>query len=313
MDSTRPSADLIRALATAEAAGSLVGHVFDYAVEQPVERFTRRDRVFEQVEGALTEHVLSTAIETVARGFVERERKRAKQRGDKWRDWLPCDAVEQLTELTGRPVVIDEPLLLAAIEQPAIRAGVRAMVKDTLDAFVKSVTTGGLLGSSGRKRGLLGGLGGQIQKQLGRGVSLFVDGSLNVILKRLIARLGQPETQEQLGRLIQSSFVRELETPTKRFWGIAKGLPVDEVLDLVPGIVMHNIDREALKEIISEEVGLALDAVGTQSVRELLADDEQLSAWRADVSELLVPFVVEVAASGKLEGWFGDVVDEATS
>ena len=309
MDSNRPIADLIAALAAPEAASSLVGRVFDYAVAQPIGRFVDRGSILEQVERALTEHTITTAVETVARGFVDRERERAKERGDRWGDWLPADAQEQLTELAGRPVVIDEPVLLAAIEQPAVRAGVRAMVKDTLDAFVKSVTKGGLLGSTGHKKGLFGGIGGQLQKQLGRGVSRFVDSSLNVILKRVIVRLGQPETQAQLGRLIQSNFVRELQAPTRRFWGVAKSFPVDDILDLVPAIVIHNIEREPVQRIIKDEVERALETIAESTVSELLDDDAALAGARAELIALITPLVTEFASDGQMEEWLEGLPD----
>lgn len=309
MDSNRPIADLIAALNDAESAGSFVGSVFDYAVAQPVDRFADPSRALAHVERALTERIVSTAIETVARGFVERERERAKERGDKWGDWLPDDAKEQLTELAGQPVVIDERVLLAAIEQPAVRAGVRAMVKDTLDAFVKSVTKGGLIGPSRRKKGLFSGLGDQLQKQLGRGVSRFIDTSLNVILKRVIVRLGQPSTQEQLGRLVQSTFVRELDAPTRRFWGVATSLPIDEVLDLVPEIVTHNLKREPLQRIIQDEVDRAIEDIGKSSVAELLGDEDDLASLRTDVIELITPLVQEFAVEGHFDRWLGNLPD----
>jgi len=140
-------------------------------------------------------------------------------------------------------------------------------------------------------------------------VSKFVDTSLNVILKRVIVRLGQPSTQEQLGRLVQSTFVRELEAPTRRFWGVAKSLPIDEVLDLVPAIVTHNVEREPLQRIVREEVEQSLEHIGESTITELADDESIVAAWRADLVDLITPLVQELASDGYFDEWLGSLPD----
>lgn len=290
----------------------------DFVLDRPVGAFVNPQRLDFWLDHAFDEGALHAAVEAHVQGFVEREQARAKARGDRVRDWISPEAQAELRAFAARPVVFERATLERWVDQDAVRTILQSIVRETLDRFIDTVrpggSGGGLVGAVGRRtiglasragRGLLGGLGGQVDELLRGAVSSFVSGSMGLMVDRFVGILMQPETQRQLGRLRLSAYEQAMKSETAAIFDQVAAEPaLEDLLEALPGLLAHNLDRGEVRALIREEAQRWVEAEGARAIRDFLPA-ENIAALRDELAALVLPMVVEFVGSGGFAAWAG--------
>lgn len=304
------------ALANQTKTEALVGLAFDFVVAQPVSTFIEPAQVLAHVDRALEESLTETALRQHVRPFLDRELARARSRDDRVGDWLTAEALAELRSLAARPVHLKRSFLEGLVKQEAVAHLVRSVVEETLDRFLQTLkpggSGGGVLGAMGRGavglasgfgKGILGGLGAQMEAQLKSAASAFIASSMNVVMDRVVTILASPETGARLGRMNMAGFDEAMKQKTHKVLAQALKLPIDDLLDVVPGLLAHNLARPEIRAGILEELEAFLAIEGARTLREILEASKGLDAWRAEVIVRAVPLVHKFAVTEEFRAW----------
>lgn len=307
---------LLAALADETKTETLVGLGFDFVIDQPVSTYLEPTRILAHLDHALTVELTEQAIRRHLRPFLDRETARAQARGDRVGDWLTPEARATLRELVGRPVKLERRFLEGLVKQEAVTHLVRSVVEETLDRFLQTLkpggTGGGVFGAMGRGavglasglgKGLLGGIGAQVEGQLKAAAGTFIAGSMNVLLDRVVHLLAAPDTGVKLGRMNQAGFDAALEQKTGHVAERGMKLPVDELLAVVPGLLAHNLARPEIRAGLLEELGAFLEVEGARTLRDVLAEARDVDAWRAEVVSVGAPLLRAFVQSEGFKAW----------
>jgi hypothetical protein len=206
--------------------------------------------------------------------------------------------LEVLRELTARPVRLDPTFLQGLVEQEAVRHLLRTVVEDSIHRFVQSFKT---LGPAGG-RGLLGKFAAQVETQLQRAAALFVQSSMDQLLKLLARTLSTEDSARRLGRLNRAGFEALLKVESVDLLRAVHRLPLDDLLSLIPHVLLHNVQRAEIRRAILEEAAAVLAVEGTRTLAELL-DEESGKAWRQTFVETGAPLLKEFMRSDQVTEW----------
>lgn len=315
------SIPLAAALADASATEALAGVLIDFALDQPVARVITPAHLLADLDRALDERLTERNIQKHLRPFIDREIARAKARGDVIGDWFTAEAKAELRSLAARPINIPPRTVERWVKRDEVRTLVRSAVQDTLESFIATVKTGGsgggTVGAVGRRAfgfakkasgGVLGSIGSQIEGQLKRAVNAFLANNLDGILDKAVRIATAPETRQTVSKEAVRIFDRAMKTKGEDVAKYAEKLPWDDLLEALPGQLSHNLNREAIRAGIQEEVQAFLDADPDLTVRGLFADDAAVQAWKAEALPMVAPLLAEFWASPEAIGWWRDHV-----
>ena len=220
--------------------------------------------------------------------------------------WLPAGASEAIAALLGEPAPLPRPLVDEMVSSDRVREEVRAMLNETLSSFIARAVGGSeapagslrsalgrsALGFAAAGKTLLGGLGGQVQKQLQERVRDFVDGSVAAMQGHIADKLLSPETAETLGKRRREAFLQALSsTEAEAAAFVEAQLPHARLEPLAPSVIAHNLRRPAVRELIESELAEVLRELSTQTVGELLDELGLRARVRAASHEALVPLM----------------------
>jgi len=310
------STDLKTRLGTPADAGAFLGLAFDFALAQPVSTYVLADRILAHLDHALSEPRLVEWTERHLRPFLERERARAKERGDRVRDWMTAELQAELRALAAKPVELDPKMVERLVRQDSVRHMLRSVVQETLDRFVDTLRPGGqgggLLGSVGRSafgfasrasKGILGNISSQIESQLKSAVTGFVQSSMNMMLDRVVHIIRSPEMRRQLSRSGVALYDEVVKSKTTDIWEFVMArVDLDDLLEAIPGQLAHNLERPAIRDGLLAEVAAFLDVEGERPVSTLLAP-ESVASLRADVIDIGTPLLGALAQTPAFAAW----------
>ena len=313
---TDPVAVLLARLTDPTQTASLVDLAFDHVIAQPVVTFVDADRILEWAKLSLRESVTAQVVGVHVRGFVERERTRAAKRADRVDDWLTPEAVAVLRELARRPIVLDRELVRAFVHQDAVRHLLRTIVEETLGRFVQTVMpsggSGGIMGSLGQsalgfasrmKKTLIGNIGLHLESQLHKAAKTFVETSLGYVLERVVELLASEESAARMGRLAGAGFDKTLPLTTDRIWRSLGQASVDALLEVVAGLIAHNLERPEVQEILTEEIAAMLQIEGERPLEALLDESGTTSFWRDEIRRVAVPQLNRFCETDAFRNW----------
>ncbi len=317
----RATQKMMKGMRDPAGAAALTGLIFDFVVEQPINRYVDGERLLGHLDRGLDEALVEEALKTHWQASMEREHERAKARGDTVKDWLTAEAQAELRSLAAKPVDLDRALLEKLVAQDTVQHMLQNIIKETLDRFVSSLKGSGGGGGGGVARGvgraafgfakkaagggILGAIGGQVEEQLRRGVRTFVDSSMNVMRERVVAILSSQETARMLGRNKLTAYEKAMETPTAKITKGSLKTPVEELAEIIPGVIVHNLQRPEIRQGILDEVVAWLEIEGEKSVREALGPEENVAALRAELVGLLTPMFGELMDYEPYLEWLG--------
>lgn len=307
---------LQQGLADPDAAGALAGVLFDYLLDQPVATFVAPDRLLGHLDRILDEALTEPWVEAHLKPGLARERERSKTRGDVVGDWLTAEAKAELRSLAAKPVRLNRRFLEGLVKQDAVHHMLRSIIQETLDRFVTTVKPGGdgggIAGSVGRgvlgaaKRAGLGGIGAQVEAQMTRAVYAFVQGSMNLMLERLVVILSSPETATQFARTNLGLYDKLMATPTGDLLNWGDPRIGDDIAEALPGVLAHNLAREEVRAGIREEVAAWLAIEGEKPLSGLFASEAAIAALRAEVVEIGGPLVSGFGADARYLDWLAE-------
>ena len=298
----------------------LVGLFFDHTVAQPVNSVLDAEILLAQIDRGIDERVTERLVLEHLRPYIDREKARAAVRKDSVGDWFSAELQAELRALAMRPVRLDRKFLRTAVQQDAVKHMVRSIVEETLNRFVSTLkpggSGGGLIGSVGRGafgiasragKGILGQLGSQFENQLQSAVSSFVQNSTSMMLDRRIVILTNPETAQHLGRSGAAAYDAVMKQSTADVWSFAERvMPIDDLLECLPGQLLHLMGRDDIREGIREEVAAVLAVEGEKSISELFVDDGHLDAMRSEVIQVGAPLLTGFAGTEVFAAWLAE-------
>src|SRR5438552_19091519 len=110
----------------------------------------------------------------------------------------------------------------------------------------------GLAGAAGR--GLFGGIGEEIQRQIEERLKELVDSGVSLLQHRVAQKLASDETAQQLGRRRRRMFLDLLKQPESELAHTVERTPHAVIEAMIPPIVMHNLGREEFVRALREEI-----------------------------------------------------------
>lgn len=304
-----------------EQMQKLAGLAFDFLCEQRVSSFLSVEQVLEAIDkGGEPERVAR-----FQERFLKPQRGRlielARKSPVKVGAWLPGDVRDELLAMLGEPAPLPKKLVEEAVASERVRDEVKAMLQDTLTSFinkavggVSDATPAAVGGAIGRltknfaaaSKGILGGLGDTLQKQLQEKVRDFVDGSVTAVQKRIAEKLTSPETAAMVGKQRRKMILGALEEGERDVAAWIAKQPNDRIDAMVPKLVQHNLARAELRDAIRGEVGVVLEELSKQTLGELL-DELGLRAWaRAGTIQAGGPLLRNFCGSEAFAAWWSE-------
>ena len=269
---------------------AFLDRVYDFSCDQPVASFVDREHLLAALDDAAQPDRVARAVERL-RPVRERLFERAKKSELKLGVWLPEPLKDAVAAFLGQPVKIPRKLIDEAVTSERMRENLRAMMQESISSVLTKATTAspggrglrgmiGLAGAAGR--GLLGGLGEEIQRQLEERVRDFVDGGVSMVQQRIAQKLASEETANELGHRRKKAFLHLMETSEADAARTVERAPWPLLDGLWPVALKHNLQRAEVRAAILAEVDAALADVGAQKLGALLDEAglrEHLRGW----------------------------------
>lgn len=282
------------------------------------------ERVLSAIDDTVTEPRVARFHERFVAPARERLLARANASSILLGAWLPDEAKTKIADLLGAPMPIPKQFIDEAVANEKVRDQIRDMLRDTLTSFVAKATGGGgqgqgqggggagLMGAIGfgarafgaAGKSLLGGLGDEIQKQMQERVRDFVDGAVAGVQDRIAKRLADPKTAEDLGKRRKKGFLKLLEkTEAEAAKAIGKA-PHAQIDALVPSIVVHNVKRKELREVVKAEVEAVLAELQKDTIGGLLDEAGAREIVREALHRHALPLLRELCKTPAFEAWW---------
>ncbi|GAC1362351.1 MAG: hypothetical protein NVSMB47_14460 [Polyangiales bacterium] len=263
-----------------EALRAFLDLAYDFACTRPLSDFVDPAKVLPALDAALTPERIAEAQTRIGAPVRERLLARADQSKLTLAAWLPEPVAAKLAERLGKPAPLPQAMIDDLVGSEKVRDAVRTMLNESLTSFVSKATGGdstagaGLRGAFGfakaAGKGLLGGLGEELQKRMQEKVKDFVDSSVATLQKRIAERLSSEETARALGQKRRGAFEKLLQTTEPRAAkSIRKADPAAADRDL-PAIVAHNLARPPVREAIEAEVAAIVAELSKETLGEHL-------------------------------------------
>ncbi|MBW1872161.1 MAG: hypothetical protein JRJ19_08860, partial [Deltaproteobacteria bacterium] len=262
------------------------------------------DRLIRMAQSPFLKHVITKHF----RPFLDREAARAEQQGEQVSAYLTPQANQVFDDLSSRPVHLEQQFLEKLIKQDAVRHLIKMIVIETINRFIKSIKGDGdgLLGKVGKLgigSGLFSKVGKQIEAHLQSAAASFVQGSLDRVMKTVVATVSSPEMAVHLGKLNKAGYRAILALETTIVWQALLRQPLDDLLAVVPGLLSFNIDRAVVQEAVTAEVKAVLDAEESKTIRQIVNDDQLTAQWRAECVEIGSELLSNFARSPEFQSW----------
>ena len=299
------------------ALAALLDKAFEFLCERRVGEIVDTDRVLAMVDAVGT---LERVTRFTAR-FVVPARTRLLALAGKSElllaEWLPPASRDVLANFLGQPMPIPRKLVDEAVASERVRDSVRALLQESLSSVISrgfQATPGGgkglrgVIGFGARAagaagRGIFGGLGDELQRQVEERVRDFVDGGVGMVQTRIAQKLSSEETARELGVHLRHGFLdllKKTEAMAAKFLGHA---PHELIDALVPVIVTHNLARKEVRDALRTEVDATLAQLSKQTIGELLDELGLRELARTATRERLGPLAVAFVASPQFAAW----------
>jgi len=285
-----------------------------FALERPVAELVSTDDVATIVTAVLLAPSIRSATDTHVKPAWRRQQQRAREEHDTVGDALPPEAVNAIETIIKRGEGPRFAWMQGAVEPKLAAQLIAPIVQQVLLGFVTRLSgnLGGVGSSSASLMGMLGrgvqqrasaladvgkamisGIGVDVDKKLQGAAKDFSETASATIRDALQARLKSPEGQALVQQMGVQIFKRIRETEVHIVQDDFSHLPIEEIIDLVPGIVAHNRDRAFIGRVIGEEVQAAFATVGHQTLGELL----DAHGLRSDVEAIAIRVVPPTLAT----------------
>ncbi len=294
-----------------DALGRLVDGAFDFLCERRLQELVDVERVLAALDAMTAEPRLTSLISRLVAPARRRIIDRLLQSDRLLGVWLPGPVKDSLAQLLAAPVRIPKKWIDQAVADERVREQVRTTMQEALSSAVQKgfkATPGGrglkgmigLAGAAGR--GLFGGVGEEIQRQIEERLRDLVDSGVSLLQQRVAQKLASDETSQQLGRRRRRAFLEAMKVPESEAGRSLDHAP-HAVLDaLTPAVAAHNLGRAEFRQALREEIAAAVTELSRQPLGELL-DELGLRAIMKDAARAqALPLLYEFVASKHFPG-----------
>jgi len=302
------------------ALAKLIDIGFDFLCTRRVDELVDPSRVLAVIDDTHTEPRAAEFHRRLTVPLRERLLERAKNSTVLLGAWLPPEAKDRIAELLGRPAPIPQHMIDEAVSSEAVRDQIREALRDTISNFIKNAGAGGAAGGGGGAlrgafgigarafgaagKAVLGGLGDELQKQMQDRVKEFVDGAVEGVQDRIAKKLSDPKTAEELGKRRRAAFLKMLDRSEAEAAKLVARGPHAEIDALVPSIVVHNVKRQELRDVIKAEVTAVVTELSKDTIGTLLDQAGARELARKALHAQLLPLTREVVGTPEFKAWW---------
>lgn len=303
------------------ALASLLDLLFDHTCARPVSDFIDADRVLAILDEVATVERITQVRARFVKPLSDRLLERALGSELLVATWLPEAQAARLTELSGKPARIPKKVIDEVIANEKVRDEVRTTLSETLTSFIRKASapvsgpaTSGLRGALGfgaravasAGKGLLGGIGDELQRQLQDRVRDFVDASVEAIQERIARKLGSDETAAALGKRRRKWVAETLARTEKQVASQILASRIEELEAMVPALIAHNVKRAEVRAAITDETRAWVEEASKQSIGELLDEYGIKEHARAALHAHGLPFARALCATPSFSAWWAE-------
>lgn len=198
-------------------------------------------------------------------------------------DWLRGDAREQFLNLLGNPVEMDAGRTMEMLDHEAMRDLVRKVLRETLSNFARRLRTpipeSKLLSGIGKRAagvakkrleavsnigdGVVGAVGGQVERQMEKRIGDFVDSAVGGVLRRIAEHVVDPDRQEQYGKMRVAVAERVMETSCEGAARTIRQVDLDQVAGFVAADLREAAGDQRVQAWIEDIVAHEIEGEGT--------------------------------------------------
>ena len=281
------------------AADKLASIAVNDLLATPMVELVPADEVGARTVRVLAGLAMADNLEELVRERIEFVVGHLADEGGKVGDGLSAEARAALETLLAEPYAMDPEHTLKALDHEAMRGLVRRVLRETLTSFAKrmrpSVPESRVLKGIGRRarklaarpkerlsglgEGVVGKVGGEVERQMERKVGDFVDGAVGSVLRRIAEYMAEPANLESFGqmRVAGSRILRSLpDDPLTERW---------------------------IRQAVADEVSLA------ETLGDYLERGNILEPIRDWATADLAPRVRALATNEAFEAWFASLID----
>lgn len=265
-------------------------------------------------------------LDDLVRERIELVEGRLRDEPGRLGDWLSDDARAALEVLLGAPYTMDPEHTLKALDHEAMRGLVRRVLRETLTSFARrmrpSVPESRVLKGIGRRArklasrpreklsglgdGVMGMVGGEVERQMERRVGEFVDGAVGGVLRRIAEYLAEPGNLESFGRMRVAGSRIVLDTPTSDGAVILGKLDREQLVNAIASYIRGLPDAPDLDCVIRQAVE---DETSTaETLEEYLDRGNLLEPIRAWATTEIATRVRALATNDAFGEWFESLV-----
>lgn len=305
-DSASSQLDAIIATLTAEQSparrrGAEI--VVAFVLDQPIESLVDAHATRELVIDALTEQNLARVMDRHVKPGWGRYAAAVRETPDSVGSLVPESARARIRAAIERSRLPKAVWARGAVEPALIRQLLAPVFADVLVTFAKRIPipggavgaataatassavgreVSGLAGRLGRtvqrraeklvdaSRSVMGGVGAEMERRIQTTAKEFSEGAVGAWREALKERLTSREGRALLAQISQQVTDHVMMTDLRAIHEDVLKQPVDEILDAVPAIVEHAVQRRFVSGIVEAEVTAFAAAEGTRTLREVL-------------------------------------------
>jgi hypothetical protein len=307
---------LINALTNEDATEALVIHVFQWIIEQPLSMWLKPEAQLQRLQRWFDVEQAGKLFDTYAPQFLSRLQDRMQHSQDSLRDWVIPELDAEFRATFMRPVQFSQKQLHAWLYHDVTEHVMRDLVKEILERFIQSAKPGGqgggLLGMASRgalgwasraSKGVLNGIGDQLEQQLKGLVAGFIQSSMQSLLERLGLIISTPEVAMKLGKARLNAYESLLHTSFADLWAEGQNIDWQSYLQLIPELIDYHLNREAVQQALIEEFNYIIEQEGDQPIRTFLGSDETIQKLQTEVCSQFISPIIAFAQSQAFQQW----------
>ncbi len=308
------------------AADKLAVVAVDDLLATPMADLIPPDEVTSRTVAVLAGLAAAANLDDLVRERIEFAEERLAGEEGKVGDGLSDDARAALETLLAAPYTLDPEHTLKALDHEAMRGLVRRVLRETLTSFARrmrpSVPESRVLKGIGRRArklasrprerlgglgdGVVGMVGGEVERQMERKVGEFVDGAVGSVLRRIAEYLAEPDNLESFGRMRVAGVRILLDTPVADGAVILDKLDRDQLVDVIAGFLRSLPDspytERWIRQAVEDETSVA------ETLGEYLERGDLLEPWRDWATAEIARRVRALAKGDAFGEWFEDLI-----
>lgn len=289
---------------------------YDELVDQPLGRLIDLDLLMSWIDLGTNERLTSEVIARYLKPAAGNERVRAQESREHVEAWLRPQTAADLEEILRQPFPLNPEIVDEMVDQKAVRSMLGGVLQEALQGFVSRSKLPGiskgadLMGALGRRasKGLLGGMGKGIERQLEKTVTDFVDQSMARLTRKLAEIAVSDSGQRMLSAMSTDLWQKASRTRLSFYYEEAAKLPADDLWALLPPLLAHNLSRPEIQQALRGELRAALEQEAERPARELLKDLGIEQEVRRLALETVLPKARTIVDSAAFDKWLTELL-----